>query len=230
MAHDTCVAEVTNTERRLRRVLDDQERERSYLARRLHEQFAQSLAVVLLGLDRLEREVPTPHTERLAALREHVAETLSLCTELAAGLRPAVLDELGLAPALESLAQRVDAGSFSVDPAIATVRLEPALETHVYRAVQEALDAVSARCTLILRLAAGGQALWLSIQAADDPAEIGDLTRIEARMELIEGALSVGSHGLVIRIPLPQAEAGAISVFPQRRRVETPDGARPAVP
>ena len=215
--------------RHLRLVLDAHERERSDLAHRLHDQLAQSLSAVLLGLEALERHAPAAEAARLAAIRQQVADALDLCTELAVRLRPAVLDELGLAPALESLAQRAGVNRVTVDPALAAARLEPNLETEVYRTVEEALAAMPAGCTVAVRLEAGGGALLLSIHANDDTSEIGDLARMEPRMELSGGALRVYPHGFTLRIPIPGANAAA-SVFPQPQRVETPDGARLPLP
>jgi signal transduction histidine kinase len=220
----------TKPNRHLRLVLDEYERERSDIAHRLHDQLAQSLAAVVLGLEGLERHAAAAEASRLAALREQLADALDLCTDLAVRLRPAVLDELGLAPALESLAQRAGADRVSVDPALAAARLEPDLETEVYRTVEEALAAMPAGCTVVVRLDAGGGALLLSIHANDDTSEIGDLARIEPRMELSGGTLRMHPHGFTLRMPIPGANSAAASVFPQPRRVETPDGARLPLP
>jgi signal transduction histidine kinase len=199
------VAESLNTQphRHLRLVLDEQERERSDLAHRLHDQLAQSLAAVLLGLDGLGRHVSAEEAGRLASLREQLADALSLCTELAIGLRPAVLDELGLVPALESLAARAGADRVRVDAGLAAARLEPDLETEVYRTVEEALAAMGASCALTMTLDTAANALLLSIQASDDTDEVGDLARIEARTELIGATLDTGSHARTIRIRIP---------------------------
>jgi signal transduction histidine kinase len=220
----------TKSNRDLRLVLDEQERERSDLAHRLHDQLAQSLAAVVLGLDGLERDAPAAEAARLAALREQLADALALCTELAVRLRPTVLDELGLAPALESLAQRAGVSRVAVDPALAAARLEPDLETEVYRTVEEALAAMPAGCTVAVRLDAGSGALLLSIHADDHASEIGDLARIKPRMELSGGTLRMHPHGFTLRIPIPRADAAAASGFPQLRRVENPDGARLPLP
>jgi len=216
----------TKSNRHLRLVLDEHERERSDLAHRLHDQLAQSLAAVVLGLGGLERDAPAAEAARLAALREQLADALALCTELAVRLRPAVLDELGLAPALESLAQRAEVNRVAVDPGLAAARLEPDLETEVYRTVEEALAAMPAGCTLTVRLDAGGPALLLSVHTDDHASEIGDLARIEPRMELSGGTLRMHPHGFTLRIPIPGTGAGAASAFPQAGRVETPYGAR----
>jgi hypothetical protein len=184
---------------------------------------------VLLGLDGLERRAPAAEAGRLAALREQLADALNLCTEVAVGLRAAVLDELGLAPALESLAERAGAHRVSVDPGLAATRLEPDLETDVYRTIEEVLAAMAVGCTLTVRLDAARHALVLSIHASDDTLDIDDLGRLEARMELI-GRLSQRTRMRHDPDPDFRGQRGAASVFPQRRRVETPDGARLPLP
>jgi two-component system, NarL family, sensor histidine kinase DevS len=216
----------TEPNRHLRLVLAEQERERSDLAHQLHDQLAQSLGAVLLGLDGLESRVHPSEAARIGALRAQLAEALSLCTELAADLRPAVLDQLGLPPALETLARRQRAEHVSVDPALAAARLEPELETEVYRTVEEALRALGAGCDLTLTLDAHGEAVLVSVRPSGDKREIDDLAQIDARMEPLGGTLQVGVHELTVRIPL----AGTASVFPQTERVETPDGGCAALP
>ena len=93
--------------RLLEQVTAAQEEEQRRLARELHDETGQSLTSLLVGLRTLA-EAPS-----LAAVREQVAElrrvtarTLDEVRRLARGLRPGVLDELGLVPAVEQLATR----------------------------------------------------------------------------------------------------------------------------
>ena len=209
-------------------MLDEQERERSDLAHRLHDQLAQSLAAVLLGLRGLERHAPAAEAARLAALREQLGDALHLCTELSTCLRPAVLDELGLAPALVSLAERAGATRAGVGPALAAARLGRSLETEVYRAAEEALVAAGPGCGLSASLAAHGGELCVSLGPLPGKLPPGGLEALEARLELIGGSLAHSARGLTIRIPVPAPRP--IAAFPQSRRVETTDGARSVLP
>src|SRR5215208_257120 len=110
----------------LRPVLDEHERERSELAHELHEHVAQALAAVLFGLDGLAKRTNSEEAApMIASLRGQVADTLEYCTDLAVELRPPLLDQLGLVPALESLAQRTGAARVSVDPALSGSFLGP---------------------------------------------------------------------------------------------------------
>lgn len=208
--------------RQLRLVLDEQERERTELAHQLHDQLAQSLGAMLLRLEGLERRAPAADAAQLAALREQLDDALSLCTDLAVGLRPAVLDQLGLEPALNSLAERRGADRLRVDPALAAARLKPDLETEVYRTVEEALGAVSAGGALTVSLDAAGHTLVVSIQASDDRSAIGDLARVEARVGLIGGTLDADSHACTIRIPIAPGPQAQPRVFRSRNAWRLP--------
>src|SRR6202008_3642803 len=98
---------------------------------------------ILRGLKPLE-DALTDHPARvaLAELREHVVSALQDVRRLAVELRPAVLDDFGLVPALARLTDgfpeqagvRVDFHS-----ALGELRLPSEVETTLYRVVQESL-------------------------------------------------------------------------------------------
>ena len=126
-----------------RRVVQAQELERRRLARELHDETGQALTSILLGLKPLEEALAShPARAALAELREHVVNALQDVRRLAVELRPAVLDDFGLVPALERLTEsfaeqtdvRVDFHS-----ALGDARLPPDVETALYRVVQESL-------------------------------------------------------------------------------------------
>ena len=88
----------------LRALITRQEAERHQVADELHEQAAQTLAGVLLGLRALERELESGlAAPKLGTLRSNVDSTLRTLRSLAVSLQPPVL-RLGLQAALESLA------------------------------------------------------------------------------------------------------------------------------
>ena len=102
---------------------------------------------MLLGL-RAAAEVPTfeEARARLGELRGITSSLLDEVRRLARGLRPSVLDDLGLAAALERYAaDYTQAHGIAVDvvaPDLALVRLPAEVETALYRIVQEALTNV----------------------------------------------------------------------------------------
>ena len=199
-----CVLSETKTERnrRLRLVLDDQERERSDLASRLHNELAQSLAGVLLELSALERRAAAADAPRLARLRAEIESALDACTSLAVGLRPPVLDHIGLAPAVETIARRAGAERVSVGPQAAACGLDPVLATETYRIAEEALRAAGPGCTLVVSLDVPARVLSLSVRPLRGDAQIGELGRLHARVELMGGTVTAGSRVLAVRIPL----------------------------
>ena len=207
------------SQERLRLVLDEYERERATLAHELHEQVAQALAAVLLGLDGLASGAGSEDiSSRIAAVRERVADTLQYCRNLAVELRPLLLDELGLLPALESLAHAPDVVRVDVDPALGDADLGPALATDVYRLAEGALAAVGGERGLAVSLDPALRELNVWVRPLDGHAASGELGSLEARLELIGGTLSAGGGELVVRIPF--------AAFPQPDSVEIPDGGR----
>jgi signal transduction histidine kinase len=134
------------TKERLRQNLITAERERARWARELHDSVLQGLGSrrVLLSsaLKHGDPEVLAESVrEALEAVNRDIDELRALITEL----RPATLDQLGLRAALEDLADRVSSGDgieLATDLSIEADRLEPDLETAVYRLVQEALTNV----------------------------------------------------------------------------------------
>ncbi len=131
----------------LRRVVAGQELERRRLARELHDETGQALTSILLGLKHVE-EAGSPESARAAAaeLREQIVDTLQNVRRLAVELRPSALDDFGLAPALERLAEAFGEQSgiaVDIQTNLDSQRLAPEVETALYRIVQEALTNVA---------------------------------------------------------------------------------------
>ncbi|MDE3243817.1 MAG: PAS domain-containing protein [Nitrospirota bacterium] len=128
----------------LDKVIMAQEEERRRIARELHDETEQALASLLIGLRTME-EAPTLEEarQRVSELRRVAAQSLDELQRLVLGLRPSLLDELGLAAALHRLCTefaqthgiRVDLHVGSLDG----YRLPSSTETALYRIVQEAL-------------------------------------------------------------------------------------------
>jgi signal transduction histidine kinase len=127
----------------VRRVVQAQELERQRLARELHDETGQALTSILLGLKPLEEALADhPARAALADLREQVVSALQNVRRLAVELRPAVLDDFGLVPALERLTDSfAEQSDIRVDfhSALGETRLPSEVETTLYRVVQESL-------------------------------------------------------------------------------------------
>jgi signal transduction histidine kinase len=126
------------------RILAVQEDERRRIASRVHDGLCQSLTALLLRLHALEA-VPSLAEARAQArsLLEFTAAVAEEARLLVRSLRPASLDDLGLAAALAShLEEYQQAHGIRVDaymPGLAEHRLPAAVETALYRILQEAL-------------------------------------------------------------------------------------------
>lgn len=130
--------------RLLAQLMAAREEEQRRLARELHDETSQSLTSLLVGL-RAIGEAPSLQAARAHAgeLRRIAARALEEVRRLLRGLRPRALDELGLVAALEHLAaEAAQASGIEVDVQAGGLggrRLPPAVETALYRIVQEAL-------------------------------------------------------------------------------------------
>jgi signal transduction histidine kinase len=132
----------------LKRLITAQEDERKRVARELHDELGQSLGGLALHSEAIEQFIksdPERALEQLFLTRELIGKTTQQMYELILALRPSVLDDLGLAPALRTYAERVLSGcgiAFELDQFQLTRRLPPLIETTLYRIFQEALNNV----------------------------------------------------------------------------------------
>jgi signal transduction histidine kinase len=132
---------------RLSRSLHAMEEERTRWARELHDETLQGLGGLSMLLASARRGVEDHELGRtLDQALEQVTSEIRNLRALITDLRPASLDEIGLAPALEALiAQRREQSTLQIESRVdlAAERLAPELETTVYRLVQEALTNVA---------------------------------------------------------------------------------------
>jgi signal transduction histidine kinase len=217
--------------RLLERVISAQEEERRRIARELHDETGQSLTSLALGLQALETvEQPGEVKARTAELRSLVAKTLEEVHLLARGLRPSILDDLGLVAALERYFKGYEAATgLHIDfyaQGLDGRRLPPHLETALYRIAQEALTNVAkhaqARNVSVLLERRGGSLVGVveddgggfDMNTVKHSRENGPglgLIGIEERVSLLGGTLTVESRPemgttVVLKIPLETAE------------------------
>ena len=203
----------------LRRVIEGQELERRRLARELHDETGQALTSMLLGLKAVETAEDAPAA--LASLRELVVATLQDVRRLAVELRPKALDDFGLVPAVERLVETfTEATGISVDfeSQLGRERLQPEVETTLYRIVQEALTNIAkhAGATRVSVLLVRRRGLVNALIEddghgfdADDEARGGmGLAGMRERLALLDGRLTIESArdtgtSLFAEVPLP---------------------------
>ena len=205
----------------LARVVDAQELERKRLARELHDETGQSLTSMLLALHAIEEaKTPDAAQEATSRLREQIVETLHDVRRLAVELRPKALDDFGLVPALERLTTTFSeqtAIPVEFEAMLGDTRLAPAVETALYRIVQEALTNVikhsrASRVSVLLRRKPDSVAAVIDDDGQGfDMGETRDgglgLIGMRERIELIDGRLTVessssGGTSVVAEVPL----------------------------
>ncbi len=155
----------------VQRLISAQEEERRSLARELHDETGQALTSLLVGLRRLE---PAATPETMAAivpqLRDVAQQTLENVSRLAQGLRPSLLDDLGLVPALSRyVAEHAAIHGFTIETRIDLdgVRLPATVEVTLYRIAQEALTNIARHAAarrVELSLVREGRLVRLTVQ------------------------------------------------------------------
>ena len=126
--------------------LSAQERERERIARDLHDEVNQALTALLLRLEAVRRQAPDPEVAaELAEIGSLISRAMSELLDLARGLRPTTLDDLGLNAALATLVDEVEreagiAAGFEAEGELDGVPDDVQLVT--YRVAQEAVTNV----------------------------------------------------------------------------------------
>ena len=205
-----------------RRALAAQEAERKRIAAELHDEVGQSMTGVLLLLEQLGREGPEERRDVFAEAQETTRESVEEVRRIAQELRPELLEHLGLASALKSLATRFteQAGlALEWDFARTLPPIAPDAELAVYRVAQESLTNVARH--------AGASRVWLSLQpgrgsvvlrVVDDgrglngrDADGGGLRGMRERAVLVGAALAIKparTGGVEVRLEVPEATEG----------------------
>jgi signal transduction histidine kinase len=207
----------TVEEDRLRHSLEAAESERRRWARELHDETLQGLGGLNVLLKSAVRSAdPDVLRGAIADATEHVSREIENLRSIITELRPAALDELGLAPALTTLVQRVATSSgLEVETSIdIDRRLADEQETVAYRVVQEALSNIvkHAQATSV-SVSVGTVNGELHIAVTDDgrgfdpsaPAAGFGLMGMRERIDLAGGRLVIEPNdpGTRVEVALP---------------------------
>ena len=204
-----------------RRAATAQEEERRHVARELHDQVGQVLTGLVLQIDRLATDADPAMQERIIPVREAARGALEDVRGIARALRPDVLEDLGLVPALQGLATRFarDTG-IHVDRRLQapSLHLDHDAELAIYRIAQEALTNVARHAgATSVELALESDADGLRLTVRDDGRGLngtradraGGLRWMRERAVLVDGVLDVRSEdatGTTVSLVLPVQE------------------------
>lgn len=176
----------------LRRVNQALEEEAQRIAQTLHDEAGQLLATAYLDLAEMERDLPESRSHA-GHLREHLDHMRESMRQLSHELRPTILDDLGLIPALKSLAHGVSqrTGADVIVEGDLGDRPTRAMETTLYRIAQEALSNVTRHA----------KASSVRIRLQHMPGRLSCTIRDDGRGFDPDslGPLPAGSHGLGLR-------------------------------
>ena len=187
-------------------LLQAEEDEKRRLADKLHEDLAQVLAAVLLGMRMLGRQSPDGSSAALQQLHDQVADVLAEVRDVARELRPVVLDQLGLRAAVEALARAAQERGADVSLDVASVPrpLSEHVETAVFRLVEYALDS-SDGGDLRASIEEGQEGLQIGI-AMQQPAP-AVLLALRTRAESLGGTTQIippdGRDMTLLRVTVP---------------------------
>lgn len=234
---DTVQIQQQELERQLHRVqalsgavIRAQEQERQRIARELHDEASQALTAIIVGHRVIQQLDGVDDIKRKSReLRDLTADTLDALHRLIVELRPSLLEERGLVPALRWYAGEY-AGHFDIKPDLVTVgfetRLPREVETALFRIVQEALTNVvrhAAARHVSVRLVRQPDGVEATIEddgrgfvveraAGQQPARGLGLLGMQERAALVGGACEVRSApgcGVRILVRIPDVMANS---------------------
>jgi signal transduction histidine kinase len=204
------------------RLVDAQETERRSISRELHDEVGQSLGLLLMDVGRLSNHLPNSDEksrellEHIRAVAERIVQTVR---NMALLLRPSMLDELGLVPAVEWYARELSRqGDIEVKVHTENVSEHAPDEVKVclYRVIQEALNNAQRHAhakNVLVELTQSNDTIHLKI--ADDGSGFDakrtrgmGLLGMEERVNRLGGTIAIDSRanaGTTIHVALPLA-------------------------
>jgi signal transduction histidine kinase len=202
------------------RLVRAQETERRSLSRELHDEVGQSLSAVLIELRNLTTGLALRSEEQsrnqIESIKNLVESTIRVVRNMALLLRPSMLDDLGLVPALKWQAREVSKRT-SMDVSVAaevTDDLPDDFKTCIYRVVQEALhNCATHACANSVRIRVQQQPGRLNLSVQDDGQGFDSqqvkglgLLGIQERVAQLGGRCIVHSEpgaGTILTVELP---------------------------
>ena len=221
-----------------RQLLTIQEEERRRISRELHDVIAQTLTGINMRLGALKAESHTNMAqlqEKITSTQQLVEESLDIVHRFASELRPTVLDDLGLIPALKSFMQ-----SFMTDTGVrASLKTYAGIEqasgtvrTALYRIAQEALTNVARHAkasqvevyiqclsgVIRMEITDNGQGFEVDGMACANKKNRLGLLGMRERVEMVGGTFGVESapgQATIVRVEIPSETDPPPSALPE---------------
>lgn len=225
------MAEARRTQESLRRIsgslIEAQEQERHRIARELHDDLGQELALVNVMLDKLKEESDASLEPALSDLSSRVAAISETTRELSHGLYPTQLEYLGLQKALRKLCNEIQRGKeilvhLTID---LPGKLQAPTSLSLYRVAQETLhniithsqaknvkvELATDKGQILLRIADDGVGFDVSLEGAG----LG-LASMRQRVQALGGSIHISSSSgagtqIEVRVPLGENCADEVS-------------------
>lgn len=220
------IAEAEETQMSLRRMsislIEAQEQERRRLARELHDDLGQELALVEVNLGELIEDSDESLKPSLNQLSDLLIHASTSAREISHGLYPSQLEHVGLAAAVKRLCEDIRQGKhLSIQVAVSNLpsRLPPSDSLCLYRVAQEALHNIishSQAKNVKVDLSADGERILLQIiddGLGFDVARIGSglgLPSMRERVRSVGGCIDITSSpkaGTKVEVTVPIEEA-----------------------
>ena len=212
------------------RMVEQHEEERRRLSRELHDETAQVFSAVKMELSVLRDGVPAETAGRIDHALDLVDTGIRGIRNVVHSLRPSLLDDLGLLPALRSLItefQQRSGLAVSLESPATLAPLSKDAELALFRALQEALSNVARHAeatTIVVAIRSHDLALELTVQdngrglpdgitpaTIERPGHMG-ITGMRERIGALGGAVTVDAPtgaGLCVRVRLPLSATGS---------------------
>ena len=220
------------------RAINAQEEECRAIAQSLHDDTGQALSMLIIHLDRISERIQPDETDlkkQVMDARDLAANSLTELRRTLSGLRPAILDDLGLVPAIRWFArsnlEKVGIRVVVKAPGV-PLELSPAITTTLFRIVQEAVNNIvrhagARTVTIVLQL--NGDTVQLQVEddgrgfdpghASRDAVELQrlGLPGIRERAELLGGNFQIESapqKGTRLQVSIPLGGTGGENPHP----------------
>ncbi len=226
--HDTQRKQIEETQNNLRRLshrlVQAQELERTSLSRELHDEVGQmmtALGMELKNLETLRDSNPAAFEKRMEEIKRLNTDAMRAIRDLAMGLRPSMLDDLGLEAALQW--QGREFSRHTGVPAIVQVNstldeLSESQRTCIYRVVQEALTNCARHANARnVRVSVRNEKKGIVVIVQDDGVGFSPSLRgglgllgIQERVQALDGKLHISSavgRGTTVKVEIPAVVA-----------------------